>query len=108
MQSPALCLKDLSMLGLAKTKLAKAMLDAVCGVLRQWKYKSVWNGTYALEADLSSPRPSSAPPVDTKSQKLNLSDRGSAQGGKASTVETQTPLRIWKTKVEDNSSLWES
>jgi putative transposase len=52
MQYPALCLEDLSILGLAKPKLAKAMLDAAFGeLLRQWKYKSVCNGTYALEAD---------------------------------------------------------
>ena len=52
MQYPALCLEHLSILGLSKTKLAKSMLDAAFGeVLRQWKYKSVWHGTYALQAD---------------------------------------------------------
>jgi hypothetical protein len=37
-----------AVLGLAETKLAKAMLDAAFGeLLRQGKYKSGWNGTYA-------------------------------------------------------------
>ena len=36
MQYPALCLENLSLLGLAKTKLAKSMLDAALGeTLRQ-------------------------------------------------------------------------
>jgi putative transposase len=42
MQYSALCLEGLSILGLARTKLAKSMLDAAFGeVVRQWKYKSV-------------------------------------------------------------------
>src|SRR5215470_16674308 len=52
MQYPALCLENLSIDGLAKTKLAKSMLDAAFGqVIEQWKYKSLWNGTHALQAD---------------------------------------------------------
>jgi putative transposase len=37
---PALCLENLSIAGLAKTKLAKSMLDVAFGeTVRQWKYK---------------------------------------------------------------------
>jgi hypothetical protein len=42
-----------------------------------------------------------------KNQNLSLSDREwTCPGAKASTAETKTPLGIWKTRVEDNSSLW--
>jgi len=49
---PALYLENLSIEGLAKTKLAKSMLDAAFGeTVRQWKYKSLWNNTHAVQAD---------------------------------------------------------
>jgi len=42
MRYPALCLENLSIQGLAKTKLAESMLDAAFGqVIEQWKYKIV-------------------------------------------------------------------
>src|SRR5215467_10014627 len=50
MRYPALCLDNLSIPRLAKTKLAKAMLDAAFGqAMRRWKYKSSWNRTHALQ-----------------------------------------------------------
>jgi len=42
MQYPALCLENLSIPGLAKTKLAKSRLDAAFGqVIEHWKHKSL-------------------------------------------------------------------
>jgi len=76
MQYPALCLEDLSILGLAKTKLAKSMLDAAFGaVVRQWKYKSVWNGTYALQADRFFPSTQICSECGYQNQNVNLLDR---------------------------------
>ena len=76
MQYPALCLEDLSILGLAKTKLAKSMLDAAFGtVIRQWKYKSVWNGTYALQADRFFPSTQICSECGYQNKNVNLSDR---------------------------------
>ena len=76
MRYPALCLEKLSMLGLAKTKLAKSMLDAAFGeVIRQWKYKSVWHGSYALEADRFFPSTQLCSACGYRNQKLTLSDR---------------------------------
>jgi len=76
MQYPAVCLEDLSILGLAKTKLAKSMLDAAFGeVIRQWKYKSVWNGTYALQADRFFPSTQLCSACGYQNPKLRLCDR---------------------------------
>jgi putative transposase len=76
MQYRALCLENLSILGLARTKLAKSMLDAAFGeVVRQWKYKSVWNGTYALQADRFFPSTQICSECGYQNQNLNLSDR---------------------------------
>ncbi len=45
MRRPALCLENLSIDGLAKTELAKSMLDAASNqVLSQWKCKSLEPG----------------------------------------------------------------
>jgi putative transposase len=67
MRYPALCLENLGLVGLAKTKLAKSMLDAALGeTLRQWKYKSVWYNTHAIQAASSFLQPSCAPHVDTR------------------------------------------
>jgi len=76
MRYPAVCLEDLSILGLAKTKLAKSMLDAAFGeVIRQWRYKSVWNGRYALQADRFFPSTQICSECGYQNQDLNLSDR---------------------------------
>ena len=76
MQYPALCLENLSIVGLARTKLAKSMLDAAFHqVLQQWKYKSLWNGTYALQADRFFPSTQLCPHCGYQNKNLSLSDR---------------------------------
>ena len=73
---PALCLENLSIVGLAKTKLAKSMLDAAFGeTLRQWKYKSIWNNKHALQADRFYPSTRLCSECGYKNDNLSLSDR---------------------------------
>ena len=75
-QYPALCLENLSLIGLAKTKLAKSMLDAAFGeVVRQWKYKSVWHNVHALQADRFFPSTQLCSACGYQNQKLSLGDR---------------------------------
>ena len=77
MQYSALCLENLSILGLTKTKLAKSMLDAAFRqVLQQWKYKSVCNGTYALQAERFFPSTQLCSHCRYQNKNLRLSDRG--------------------------------
>jgi putative transposase len=76
MQYPALCLENLSIVGLTKTKLAKSMLDAAFRqVLQQWKYKSLWNGTYALQADRFFPSTQLCSHCRYQNKNLSLADR---------------------------------
>lgn len=76
MQYPALCLEDLSIIGLAKTKLAKSMLDAAFGeTLRQWKYKALWNHKHALQADRFFPSTQLCSACGYQNRWLSLSDR---------------------------------
>ena len=76
MQYPALCLENLSIPGLAKTKLAKSVLDAAFGqVIQQWKYKSLWNGTHGLQADRFFPSTQLCSECGYQNQNLSLSDR---------------------------------
>ena len=64
------------MLGLAKTRLAKSMLDAGFGeVIRQWEYKSLWNGTHALPADRFFPSTELCSPCHYQNRNLSLSHR---------------------------------
>jgi putative transposase len=73
---PALCLENLSIEGLAKTKLAKSMLDAAFGeTVRQWKYKSLWNNTHAVQADRFFPSTKLCSECGYKNNDLTLSDR---------------------------------
>jgi putative transposase len=73
---PALCLENLSIEGLAKTKLAKSMLDAAFGeTVRQWKYKSLWNNTHAIQADRFFPSTKLCSECGYKNNNLTLSDR---------------------------------
>jgi putative transposase len=76
MQYPALCLENLSIIGLTKTKLAKSMLDAAFGeTLRQWKYKSLWNNRHALQADRFFPSTKLCSECGYKNDSITLSDR---------------------------------
>ena len=76
MQYPALCLENLSIHGLAKTKLAKSVLDAAFGqVIQQWKYKSLWNGTHGLQADRFFPSTQLCSQCGYQNKNLSLSDR---------------------------------
>jgi putative transposase len=60
---------------LAKTKRAKSMLDAAFRQgLPQWKYKSLWNETYALPADRF-PSTQLCSHCGHQNQNLSLSDR---------------------------------
>ena len=73
---PALCLEDLSIKGLAKTKLAKSMLDAAFGeTVRQWKYKSLWNNRHAVQVDRFFPSTKLCSECGYKNNNLTLSDR---------------------------------
>jgi Probable transposase len=76
MRYPALCLENLGLVGLAKTKLAKSMLDAALGeTLRQWKYKSVWYNTHAIQADRFFPSTQLCSACGYQNKNLRLSDR---------------------------------
>lgn len=76
MQYPALCLENLSILGLAKTKLAKSMLDAAFGeTLRQWKYKALWNNHHALPAGRFFASTQLCSECGYQNKNLSLSDR---------------------------------
>ena len=73
---PALCLENLSIKGLAKTKLAKSMLDAAFGeTVRQWKYKSLWNNCHAIQADRFFPSTQLCSECGYRNRDLSLSDR---------------------------------
>jgi putative transposase len=73
---PALCLENLSIKGLAKTKLAKSMLDAAFGeTVRQWKYKSLWNNCHAIQADRFFPSTQLCSECGYRNKALSLSDR---------------------------------
>jgi putative transposase len=75
-QYPAMCLENLSIAGLAKSELAKSILDAAFGeTIRQWKYKSVWNGSHALEADRFFPSTELCSQCGYQNKKLSLSVR---------------------------------
>jgi putative transposase len=76
MKYPALCLENLSIEGLAKTKLAKSMLDAAFGeTVRQWKYKSLWNNRHAVQADRFFPSTKLCSECGYKNDNLTLQDR---------------------------------
>ncbi len=47
-----LCVENLSIAGLARTKLARSMHDAACGeLLRQVRYKAAWYGKHVVAVD---------------------------------------------------------
>jgi putative transposase len=72
----AICLENLCIVGLARTKLAKSMLDAAFGqFLFQWKYKSLWNNKHALQADRFFPSTQLCSNCRHQNKELTLDDR---------------------------------
>jgi putative transposase len=71
-----ICIEDLSVNGLAKTKLAKSVLDAGLGEFRrQLKYKSIWNRKHLAVIDRWYPSSRTCSVCGWINQALTLSDR---------------------------------
>lgn len=75
-QYNTVCIEDLSVSGLAKTKLGKSVLDAGWSLLReQLEYKSLWRGKRLLVIGRFFPSSRLCPSCGTINQDLTLSDR---------------------------------
>ena len=71
-----LCIEDLSLKGMAKTKLAKSVLDAALGEFRrQLEYKSVWNRKHLAVIDRWYPSSKLHMSCGALNDALTLSDR---------------------------------
>jgi putative transposase len=71
-----LCIEDLSLKGLARTKLAKSFSDASMGEFRrQVEYKSVWNRKYLAVIDRFYPSSRLCRDCGAINETLTLSDR---------------------------------
>jgi putative transposase len=71
-----LCIEDLSLKGMAKTKLAKSVLDAALGEFRrQLEYKSVWNRKHLAVIDRWYPSSKLHMDCGALNDALTLSDR---------------------------------
>jgi putative transposase len=72
----AVCTEDLSVKGLARTKLAKSVLDASMGTLRwQLEYKGQWYGTHVVAVDRFFPSTQLCHDCGFKNEHLSLADR---------------------------------
>jgi putative transposase len=72
----AVCTEDLSAKGLARTKLAKSVLDASMGTLRwQLTYKGQWYGTHVVAVDRFFPSTQLCHDCGFKNEHLALTDR---------------------------------
>jgi putative transposase len=72
----AVCTEDLSVRGLARTKLAKSTLDASMGTLRwQLQYKGQWYGTHIMAVDRFYPSTQLCHDCGVKNSALTLADR---------------------------------
>jgi len=72
----AVCIEDLNVKGLARTKLAKSMLDASMGTIRrQLTYKGVWYRTHVVAVDRFYPSSKLCHECRYKHDGLTLSDR---------------------------------
>jgi putative transposase len=71
-----ICLEDLSIKGLAKTKLAKSMLDASFGEFRrELEYKSIWNRRHLAVIDRWYPSSKTCHACGAVNAELTLADR---------------------------------
>ena len=72
----AVCIEDLSLKGLARTKLAKSFTDAAFGeFLRQLEYKSLWNHKHCVRIDRFFPSSKMCNVCGALNDGLTLSDR---------------------------------
>jgi putative transposase len=75
-QHTAICTEDLSVKGLARTKLAKSVQDAGMGTLVwQLAYKGQWYGTHVVAVDRFYPSTQLCHECQFKNQALTLADR---------------------------------
>jgi putative transposase len=75
-QYAAVCVEDLSLSGLARTKLAKSFQDAALGeFLRQLKYKCLWNRKHLIAVDRFFPSSKMCNACGALNDRLTLSDR---------------------------------
>jgi putative transposase len=71
-----ICIEDLSIKGLAKTKLAKSVLDAALGMFRrQLEYKTVWNRRHLAVIDRWFPSSKACHVCGCVNEELTLADR---------------------------------
>jgi putative transposase len=72
----AICIEDLSVKGLARTKLAKSFMDAACGEFRrQLTYKAEWNRKHLVVIDRFYPSTKRCGACGAINDALTLSDR---------------------------------
>ena len=75
-QHAAICTEDLSVKGLARTKLAKSVQDAGMGTLVwQLAYKGQWYGTHVVAVDRFYPSTQLCHDCACKNEALTLADR---------------------------------
>ena len=71
-----ICLEDLSLKGMAKTRLAKSVLDAALGeFVRQLEYKTLWRGATTQKIDRFFPSSKLHAVCGMVNKDLTLSDR---------------------------------
>lgn len=72
----AVCIEDLSVKGLARTKLAKSVMDASLGTIRrQLAYKGQWYGRHVVAVDRFYPSSRLCHECGWRNDALTLSDR---------------------------------
>jgi putative transposase len=75
-QHEAICVEDLNVKGLARTKLAKSFADAAMSeFLRQLEYKCLWNGKTLIVIDRFFPSSKMCNRCGALNDRLSLSDR---------------------------------
>ena len=71
-----ICLEDLTLKSLVKTKQAKSWMDASFGeFLRQVEYKALWNGKHFVQVGKFFPSTKLCSQCQSKNDRLSLSDR---------------------------------
>ena len=99
LDNDGICIEDLSLKGLARTKLAKSFTDASIGEFRrQLEYKSGWNRKHLVVIDRFFPSTVCAVTVE-RSTTLTLSDRHWVCGCGWSMIAMVPPLSTFETKV---------